>query len=983
MICPACQGSCPPDAVYCPDCGTALYEFEWAAACGYLDETGYTTVPFRLQNETGLRVQPQALLRRDGTVLLEFNAHTQYLGSNGYLSQRVGPFHGPAQGEPVEDMVFVGRVEGGKKLEVRVPPLRISRPPEVAMRVGDAPAFPDPAHPVRVELRPSNGYRLWIELEVVNEACTELRDAYLEGEGGTQVKLTPWQVDAEGGRRAPALISRGDGRVCYALELPADRIAAWEDVAGSVNARLVVRVRGREDDPIACRVILARLRIPKLQVLVERPTDAGYAFLGAVSMVEGDLSPKRVEKGEIEHGLTQLTDGLRQALRNDNIVRQTLSDIQEGAEEHRRIVWNVPRGRSRFKRVAIDRAVPGDKNLEDRMCYVLRLHLDGKEVELVRCEREGIQNRRILEVPLPPLERDAGGELVLEYLYESLQATHRTRVERYRIEVRVFEAGPFPVPVGVDFGTTNSCVALNVPKLGMDGDFEPPRQTVDATVLLPLGPFGPDDLESGIVPTRVAIRNGGMLEWAQDDDTYVFTEFKRFIDKDTVRIRAGSEVIGRSPVELAETFLTELLRRAMEYLEERCITTSEMVELTCSFPTAFSEDQRTRIAEAYRRAVMRLDIPEERIEINNVDESLAAFFHERLTRQPGDDHDSAIFPGCFVSAPVAHDIIYNHLLVMVYDFGGGTTDVTLVLMKRDTQVGDWVAVELAAGGDAELGGKDVTEWLARHLFGNDEPTALQLAEQVKLRLGGDVRQFTRDVHPNSEAGIALSEEEEKRVLERIHEAGGEVLEELRARVREILDDVLEKGMKRLPTHVLGELARPVPFLVLLAGNAAKLNGFMDLMSEEVNRWVQLFGRSSLAPPRISLVGQPKACVAAGAYVLNGGLPEGTVERPYEPHVSYWLRLNVNAGAVQSGLPTRSWHGHRHVEVVREGSKPGETEHRYAPGKLGIGRGGKFVVLRKQGVNRYEAKRVPLDRVSLGQELVVRLDSDGQISLGWG
>ncbi len=263
--------------------------------------------------------------------------------------------------------------------------------------------------------------------------------------------------------------------------------------------------------------------------------------------------------------------------------------------------------------------------------------------------------------------------------------------------------------IGIDLGTTNSCVAV------MEGS-EP--------VVIP------NSEGKRTTPSVIAFVEGGEIKvgdpakrQAVTNPTKTISSIKRFMgnkyseaekeahnasykvvkgDNDTARI----DVDGRkyTPQELSAMILQKMKKTAEDYLGQ------DVDRAVITVPAYFNDSQRQATKEAGEIAGLKV----ERI----INEPTAAALAYGLDKK---DHDQKI---------------------VVFDFGGGTHDVSIL------ELGDGVFEVLATDGDTHLGGDDVDgkiiNWLADEFKSEEDmdlkkdPMALQrlkeAAEKAKIEL---------------------------------------------------------------------------------------------------------------------------------------------------------------------------------------------------------------------------------------------------------
>ena len=264
--------------------------------------------------------------------------------------------------------------------------------------------------------------------------------------------------------------------------------------------------------------------------------------------------------------------------------------------------------------------------------------------------------------------------------------------------------------IGIDLGTTNSCVAV------MEGN--------EPTVII-------NNEGQRTTPSVVAFTDGGERKIGNPAKRQAITNphktifsIKRFMgekysqvtgdiervpykvvkgDNDTPRV----DIDGRlySPQEISAMILQKMKKTAEEYLGQ------EVTEAVITVPAYFSDSQRQATKEAGKIAGLEV---------------------KRIINEP-------------TAAALAYglDKMNKDMKVAVYDLGGGTFDISIM------ELGDGVFEVLSTNGDTHLGGDDfdqvIIDWLAAEFAAENggidlkkDPMALQrlkeAAEKAKIEL---------------------------------------------------------------------------------------------------------------------------------------------------------------------------------------------------------------------------------------------------------
>ena len=263
--------------------------------------------------------------------------------------------------------------------------------------------------------------------------------------------------------------------------------------------------------------------------------------------------------------------------------------------------------------------------------------------------------------------------------------------------------------IGIDLGTTNSCVAV------MEGN--------EPTVII-------NNEGQRTTPSVVAFTDGGERKIGNPAKRQAITNphktifsIKRFMgekysqvtgdinrvpykvvkgDNDTPRV----DIDGRlySPQEISAMILQKMKKTAEEYLGQ------EVTEAVITVPAYFSDSQRQATKEAGQIAGLEV---------------------KRIINEP-------------TAAALAYglDKMHKDMKIAVYDLGGGTFDISIM------DLGDGVFEVLSTNGDTHLGGDDfdqvIIDWMAEEFKAEEgidlkqDPMALQrlkeAAEKAKIEL---------------------------------------------------------------------------------------------------------------------------------------------------------------------------------------------------------------------------------------------------------
>ena len=264
--------------------------------------------------------------------------------------------------------------------------------------------------------------------------------------------------------------------------------------------------------------------------------------------------------------------------------------------------------------------------------------------------------------------------------------------------------------IGIDLGTTNSCVAVmegNEPTVIINNEGQ---RTTPSVVAFTDG----GERKIGNPAKRQAITNPhktvfSIKRFMGEKYSQVTSDIARVPYKvvkgenDTPRV----DIDGRlySPQEISAMILQKMKKTAEEYLGQ------EVTEAVITVPAYFSDSQRQATKEAGQIAGLEV---------------------KRIINEP-------------TAAALAYglDKMHKDMKIAVYDLGGGTFDISIM------DLGDGVFEVLSTNGDTHLGGDDfdqvIIDWLASEFAAENggidlkkDPMALQrlkeAAEKAKIEL---------------------------------------------------------------------------------------------------------------------------------------------------------------------------------------------------------------------------------------------------------
>ena len=337
--------------------------------------------------------------------------------------------------------------------------------------------------------------------------------------------------------------------------------------------------------------------------------------------------------------------------------------------------------------------------------------------------------------------------------------------------------------IGIDLGTTNSLASIC-----RDGK----------AILIP-NPLG-----QSLTPSVVSVDEEGKIcvgavarERLISHPGDSAASFKRYMGTDKVYTLSGQDF---TPQELSSFVLRQLKEDAERFLGE------EVKEAVISVPAYFNDNQRYATKEAGRLAGLNV----ERL-IN--EPSAAALAASRIS---GDDEGS----------------------YLVFDFGGGTLDVSVVDYFEN------VIEIIAVSGDNKLGGNDFDEVIARSFCAHHGMRYDELEPQMKAELLRLSENCKRELSKKDEAELVWEAEDKRLSLNNLLLAG-------------LCQDIFDR-IGKVVENVLRDSARTIEDIdeIVLVGGSSKMPV------------VALYLQTSLKKkPR--MIGSPDEVVAMGAGIFAG------------------------------------------------------------------------------------------------------------------
>jgi molecular chaperone DnaK (HSP70) len=276
--------------------------------------------------------------------------------------------------------------------------------------------------------------------------------------------------------------------------------------------------------------------------------------------------------------------------------------------------------------------------------------------------------------------RELAGDQVCEITLSSNSYSSSTLVIGCR--VKFVEPQPYEEYLGIDFGTTASCVAVldnrSKQPVVIELDDRSDESSSDARIMPSVLYFHSD---GSVLAGREA------LQEATIQPANAVTSIKRALGLGRRKVFAGREY---DATELASKIIQELVARTEDRLFQLGeYKTPQRAILTV--PIEFRDNQRRALLEACTLTGLEIQAHSSTGIIIDEAQAAALYYLSKRVEQTGE---------------VARERL------MIFDFGGGTLDCALIEIAADEKISFRT---LALGGDQHLGGEDV-DWVLVDLF---------------------------------------------------------------------------------------------------------------------------------------------------------------------------------------------------------------------------------------------------------------------------
>ncbi|MEW6236864.1 MAG: Hsp70 family protein [Candidatus Omnitrophota bacterium] len=153
-----------------------------------------------------------------------------------------------------------------------------------------------------------------------------------------------------------------------------------------------------------------------------------------------------------------------------------------------------------------------------------------------------------------------------------------------------------------------------------------------------------------------------------------------------------------------DSVAADYLRRLLQAIEEE--TGRRHRQIVLSHPVRFWTRQREALRSALLEAVLERGQDPQARTIHFIDEATAALLYDTMARRQENAANGT-----------AHEV------ALVFDFGGGTIDMTLCEIVHDLEKNQWTIRHLDFDGTSDFGGEQITEMIAEMLYASAREAA--------------------------------------------------------------------------------------------------------------------------------------------------------------------------------------------------------------------------------------------------------------------
>jgi molecular chaperone DnaK (HSP70) len=435
------------------------------------------------------------------------------------------------------------------------------------------------------------------------------------------------------------------------------------------------------------------------------------------------------------------------------------------------------------------------------------------------------------------------------------------------IELEVRELPPFDGVVAIDFGTTNSCcryiTARGREEFVLLGEGKDRNRITSSSILYK------NILENG----RKHYEIGNLaylysMSGAPLSARCTVTQVKRLLGTDRrYQIRFQDEP-AREEVYTPREVTADILRRILEQAEDA--VGARITACTVTHPSRFSVRQLNEL----KAAIVSGGVDEEAITL--VHEPIGAAL-DFIRREPARTK-------------------YKEYHVMVFDFGGGTIDITLLKVVNEPQSGRrmiYVKPDvLGVTGDPHFGGEDVTEGVLNFMQATCETNlTLKFEKATKCLVPIKEEQFGNPLYKTlareNRSRLRARAEASKIAISTYGDEHIEMLEKLLAEKGSGPQKALASGLRAKLTDkfklnvIVDNETKESEFNHKEVSPKTELIGSLlrSKLIEAVEMMKQLAKKNKVAAPNVILLSGMSSAFPIVREVISGAFPDSSVEMP--------------------------------------------------------------------------------------------------------
>ncbi|MGQ9607825.1 MAG: Hsp70 family protein [bacterium] len=432
--------------------------------------------------------------------------------------------------------------------------------------------------------------------------------------------------------------------------------------------------------------------------------------------------------------------------------------------------------------------------------------------------------------------------------------------------------------VAIDFGTTNSCCAIEN------------QSYTHQSEMVPLSDLPKTD-DSALLPSVIYYinKNDDKFEYIVGERALTFSLFpdtspstvrsikRRLGQRESIPVilDESKQQVELLPEDISSHIIREIINTTEEYIKRR------IKRVVVTHPARFFRPQIKALESAFTKCGLEI--------VALVNEAVASALDAILEQK--------------IDKP--------QYTILVYDFGGGTTDIALLRVRdsiNDEGLREIVPETLGVDGKRRLGGDDVTEKIAQLIKKkcNDELKRSENLELIWIENDDEVTdERLRNASNTNKVNIKNAAEELKK---RVATTGEVCRENLNLICRQDGEIKIYSFDAELSEKEINELVKEdIKDAMNLANNLVKMANERDNLSISYPDIVILSGMSSKLPivrkiaeeifpnSEVRLHPDPKACVARGAYLIHA--------------MSEWpAMVTVDTSLLKSPPPTSAQYG---------------------------------------------------------------------------